>query len=122
MGHISNISRRAFLMGSATLTGGVAFGTWSFAQDAVPDVPNPLLPGLGPDAASFNPWIKISPEKITLITPHADIGQGVASSQAILIAEEMDLGAEDFCSVFGFLAADIAGLRGGHRLVLIELG
>lgn len=101
MGHITAISRRAFLVGSAALTGGVAFGSWSFAQDAVPDAPNPLLPGLGPNAATFNPWVKISPDRITLITPHADVGQGVVSSQAILIAEEMDLDLGQFETEFG---------------------
>jgi isoquinoline 1-oxidoreductase beta subunit len=87
MGEIAKFSRRAFLIGSAALAGGVAFGTYAVAQEAA----NPLKPGLGPNSATFNPWVKISPEKITLITPHADIGQGVASAQAALIAEEMDL-------------------------------
>jgi isoquinoline 1-oxidoreductase beta subunit len=40
---------------------------------------------------TFNPWVEISPEKITLIAQHADIGQGVGSVQPIMIAEEMDL-------------------------------
>ena len=101
MGHISKISRRNFLIGSAALAGGVAFGSYSFAEDAVTDAPNPLLPGLGPNAASFNPWVKISPKTITLITPHADVGQGVVSSQAILIAEEMDLEIGQFETEFG---------------------
>ncbi len=79
-------SRRAFLIGSASFAGGVAFGSCSAGQEA-----NLLKRVLGLDAATFEPWVKISPEKITLITPHADVGQGVASLQAILIAEEMDL-------------------------------
>jgi isoquinoline 1-oxidoreductase subunit beta len=39
---------------------------------------NPLTAGLGPNSASFNPWVEISPEKITLIAQHADIGQASA--------------------------------------------
>ena len=76
-------SRRAFLIGSTAIAGGVVFGGYAVARDAA----NPLKQGLGLNAATFNPWVKISPEKITLITPHADVGQGVASAQAILIAE-----------------------------------
>ncbi len=44
-----------------------------------------------PTPSTFNPWVEISPEKITLIAQHADIGQGVGSVQPIMIAEEMDL-------------------------------
>ena len=88
-------SRRDFLIGSVSLAGGVAFGSHAIAAD------NPLKQGLGPNEATFNPWIKISPTKITLITPHADVGQGVASMQAILIAEEMDLELGQFETEFG---------------------
>jgi isoquinoline 1-oxidoreductase subunit beta len=97
MDRIAKFSRRAFLIGSAALAGGVAFGTYAVAQEAA----NPLKPELGPNSATFNPWVKISPEKITLITPHADIGQGVVSAQAALIAEEMDLELGQFETAFG---------------------
>ena len=50
-----------------------------------------MAAGLGPNSVTFNPWVEISPEKITLIAQHADIGQGVGSIQPIMIAEEMDL-------------------------------
>jgi isoquinoline 1-oxidoreductase beta subunit len=90
-------SRRAFLIGSTAIAGGVVFGGYAVARDAA----NPLKQGLGLNAATFNPWVKISPEKITLITPHADVGQGVASAQAILIAEEMDLELGQFETEFG---------------------
>ncbi|MBB6123359.1 xanthine dehydrogenase family protein molybdopterin-binding subunit [Sphingobium subterraneum] len=81
------IGRRAFLVSSVVIAGGVAFGYYTVKKPHL----NPLRDQLGPDEATFNPWVKISPKGITLITPHADIGQGVASMQAALIAEEMDL-------------------------------
>lgn len=92
MGHIQRISRRAFLVGSAAVAGGIAFGSYSEAHQAdLTSHGNPLTASLGPNSASFNPWVEISPEKITLIAQHADIGQGVGSVQPIMIAEEMDL-------------------------------
>ena len=89
---MQNLSRRAFLVGSAAVAGGIAFGSYSEANQAAPTGHgNPLAAGLGPNSVSFNPWVEISPDKITLIAQHADIGQGVGSVQPIMIAEEMDL-------------------------------
>jgi len=92
MGDIQSISRRAFVFGSAALAGGIAFGSYSNAESVATTASgNPLAAGLGPNSVTFNPWVEISPEKITLIAQHADIGQGVGSVQPIMIAEEMDL-------------------------------
>ncbi|MGL9622783.1 molybdopterin-dependent oxidoreductase [Bradyrhizobium sp. U531] len=92
MGHIETLSRRAFVFGSAAVAGGIAFGAYGGAEAAVPSADgNPLAIGLPPNAVTFNPWVEISPDKITLIAQHADIGQGVGSVQPIMIAEEMDL-------------------------------
>ena len=89
---MANLSRRAFIVGSAAVAGGVAFGSYSDAGRAATIADsNPLAAGLGPNSVTFNPWVEISPEKITLIAQHADIGQGVGSVQPIMIAEEMDL-------------------------------
>src|SRR6478752_8658655 len=92
MEDIKNISRRAFVFGSAAIAGGLAFGSYGDAAMAATAANgNPLAAGLGPNSVTFNPWVEISPDKITLIAQHADIGQGVGSAQPILIAEEMDL-------------------------------
>jgi isoquinoline 1-oxidoreductase beta subunit len=92
MRDVQNLSRRAFIVCSAAVAGGIAFGSYSEAQQVATTANgNPLAPGLGPNSVSFNPWVEISPEKITLIAQHADIGQGVGSVQPIMIAEEMDL-------------------------------
>ena len=92
MGDMHRLSRRAFIVGSAAMAGGIAFGSCSEANQSAPTGNgNPLAAGLGPNAVTFNPWVEITPEKITLIAQHADIGQGVGSVQPIMIAEEMDL-------------------------------
>ncbi|MDU0960889.1 MAG: twin-arginine translocation signal domain-containing protein, partial [Bradyrhizobium sp.] len=86
------LSRRSFLVGSAALAGGVAFGGYGAAVQAAETASdNPLAAGLARDAVTFNPWVEISAGKITLIAQHADIGQGTGSVQPMMIAEEMDL-------------------------------
>lgn len=97
MSKLRTFTRRAFLVGSAAVAGGVAFGTYLLVR--TPE--NPNLADLAEGAASFNPWVRIDASGVTLITPHADIGQGAASMQAALIAEEMDLEWADFDIDFG---------------------
>lgn len=87
MGRLRTISRRSFLVGSIAVGGAVAFGTYR----AFRPFENPNEEALAEGAASFNPWVIIDQNKITLITTHADKGQGVQSTQASLIAEELDV-------------------------------
>ncbi|MCP4182870.1 MAG: xanthine dehydrogenase family protein molybdopterin-binding subunit [Hyphomicrobiales bacterium] len=97
MGRVKTIARRTFLIGSVAVAGGVAFGTYLVRR--TPD--NPLLADASSGDAIFNPWVKIDSEKITLITPHCDKGQGVVSVQAALIAEELDVEFGQFETDFG---------------------
>jgi isoquinoline 1-oxidoreductase subunit beta len=40
---VQNLSRRAFIIGTAAVTGGIAFGSYSYAQEAAkPASGNPL--------------------------------------------------------------------------------
>jgi len=87
MGKIRKIARRTFLIGSAAIVGGVAFGTYKYLQ--VPE--NPLLADLPEGAAALTPYVLIDASGITLIAPRADMGQGAGSMQAALIAEELDV-------------------------------
>ncbi|MDV7141330.1 molybdopterin cofactor-binding domain-containing protein [Tropicimonas sp. TH_r6] len=87
MSRIGTITRRAFLVGSVAIAGGVAFGTYLYRKPAA----NPLLDDLAEGEAALTPWVLIDAEKITLITPHSDLGQGAVSMQAMLLAEELDL-------------------------------
>lgn len=87
MSKLKTYTRRAFLVGSAAVVGGVAFGYYMVKKPHA----NPLLDGLGEGEAALTPWVKIDRDGVTLIAPHADIGQGVRSMQAMLIAEELDV-------------------------------
>ncbi|MEZ5716793.1 MAG: molybdopterin cofactor-binding domain-containing protein [Paracoccaceae bacterium] len=97
MSRVGKIARRTFLFGSLAVAGGVAFGVWRVKTPYA----NPLEDGLAEGAATFNPWVLVDAEKITLITPQADKGQGAAHVQAALIAEEMDLEFGQFEISFG---------------------
>ncbi|CUH86409.1 Isoquinoline 1-oxidoreductase subunit beta [Phaeobacter sp. CECT 5382] len=85
MASLKKIARRSFLVGSAAILGGVAFGTYKYHQPA----PNPLEPGAG--KAVLNPFVFLDQSGVTLIAPRAEMGQGVRTSWAALIAEELDV-------------------------------
>lgn len=87
MSRLGKIARRTFLVGSAAIVGGVAFGYFMYKRP----VANPLLDDLGEGAAALTPYVHIDASGITLITPRADSGQGAYSVQAALIAEELDV-------------------------------
>ena len=87
MGRLGTITRRTFLVGSAAIVGGVAFGTYLAKRQ----IPNPLLDELKDGEAAITPFVKITADGIALITPRADKGQGAYSMQAHLIAEELDI-------------------------------
>jgi isoquinoline 1-oxidoreductase beta subunit len=94
-GRIRKIARRSFLVGSVAIAGGVAFGVYKFRE--VP--PNPLEPT---DAAiPLNPYVIITRDGVTIITPKAEMGQGVQSTWAALAAEELDVDWEDISVLHG---------------------
>jgi len=87
MGRLKTFSRRAFLIGSVAVAGGVAFGAYMVKKPHA----NPLLADLGDGEAALTPYVRIDADGVTLITPRADKGQGAYSVQAALIAEELDV-------------------------------
>lgn len=89
MASIGKIARRTFLIGSVAIVGGVAFGVYKIRQPA----PNPLAPADGETA--LNPFVLIDQQGVTLISPRAEMGQGVHTTWAALIAEELDVALED---------------------------
>ncbi|MEL6817504.1 MAG: molybdopterin cofactor-binding domain-containing protein [Pseudomonadota bacterium] len=101
MSMLGTFTRRAFLVGTAGIGGAAIFGTYVVARPHE----NPLMEDLPDGAVAFNPWIKIDSETITLMTPHADIGQGVEHMQAVLMAEELDLDLDQFETSPGVPAA-----------------
>jgi isoquinoline 1-oxidoreductase beta subunit len=87
MGRLKTFTRRAFLVGSVAVAGGVAFGVYTVRKPHA----NPLLDTLDEGEAALTPYVLINAEGVTLITPRADKGQGAYSVQAALIAEELDI-------------------------------
>lgn len=87
MSKLKTIARRTFLIGSAAVAGGLVIG-WAMVKWPIR---NPLLPLLDDDDSALNPYVRIDPNGITIITPRADVGQGAYSVQAALVAEELDL-------------------------------
>ncbi|MCR9112445.1 MAG: molybdopterin-dependent oxidoreductase [Rhodobacteraceae bacterium] len=81
------IARRTLLIGGVAIAGGVAFGTWRYTTPYA----NPLLSGLNKGEAALTPYVLITQDGITLITPRADMGQGAYHAQALLLAEELDV-------------------------------
>lgn len=87
MGKIDTIARRSFLIGSAAVAGGVAFGVYKVRQAA----PNPLLDDLPQGATALTPYVRIDGQGVTLIAPRAEMGQGIHTTLAALVAEELDV-------------------------------
>jgi isoquinoline 1-oxidoreductase beta subunit len=84
MGRLRTIARRSFLIGSAALVGGVAFGWYQYRKD----LPNPIA---GQGLGALTPFVLIDAEGVTIITPRAEMGQGIHTTLAALVAEELDL-------------------------------
>ncbi len=88
MSRLGTITRRTLLVAAAAAAGGVAFGYYSYRKP----YPNPLAGGLGEGESTFNPWLKIAADgTITVIVPRAEMGQGVTTTLAALVAEELDV-------------------------------
>src|SRR6516165_9705970 len=91
MSRVGTIARRTFLVGSAAVAGGVAFGIYAYKRTPA----NPLLTGLGDGQVALTPYVRVDQSGVTIITPRADVGQGAYSVLAALVAEELDLAWED---------------------------
>ena len=85
MGRFARIARRTFLVGSAAIAGGVAFGYYQYRKKPA----NPLSPAAG--EVTLNPYLLITQDGVTVITPRAEMGQGIHTTLAALVAEELDV-------------------------------
>ncbi|MEZ5469155.1 MAG: molybdopterin cofactor-binding domain-containing protein [Lysobacterales bacterium] len=85
MNDIINLSRRGFLQGSAALGGALVLGfhlsTQAWAEKAT----------TGSAAVDLNAFLTIAADgAITVHAKHSEMGQGILTSLAMIIAEEMD--------------------------------
>lgn len=87
MAKFMKIARRGFLFGSLAIAGGVAFGWWKYKTP----YGNPLLENLATDANALTPYVLIDAKGIKIIAPRAEMGQGIHTTLAALVAEEMEL-------------------------------
>ncbi|MEM7501964.1 MAG: molybdopterin cofactor-binding domain-containing protein [Pseudomonadota bacterium] len=81
-------TRRAFVT-----TGVLAGGVLAIGVAVRPGNRNDKVRGLvaAGDESVVNVWVKVAPDNIvTAIVPHADMGQGVHTTLAMMLAEEMD--------------------------------
>lgn len=95
MASIGKIARRTFLIGSAAIAGGVAFGVYKVNQTPV----NPLTSD--GDTAVLNPYVIIDQNGVSIITPRAEMGQGIHTTLAALVAEELDVDMADIRTLHG---------------------
>jgi isoquinoline 1-oxidoreductase beta subunit len=95
MTRLRKIARRSFLIGSVAVVGGTAFGFYQLRKDA----PNPLVAQAG--EAVLTPFVILDQQGVTVITPRAEMGQGVHTTLAALVAEEMDVAWEDIRVLHG---------------------
>lgn len=92
MASLGKIARRTFLIGAAAIAGGVAVGYYYYRRP----YPNPLDGELAEGEATFNPYVKIASDNtVTVVAPRAEMGQGVSTSLAALVAEELDVDLAD---------------------------
>jgi len=81
-------TRRAFITTGVLAGGAVVIGVAIRPGNRSGKVA-PLI--AGEDETVLNVWVKIAPDNtITAIVPHAEMGQGVHTTLAMMLAEEMD--------------------------------
>ncbi len=86
---VASLKRRHFIRYIAGATGALAVG-WSILpprQRLIPGSPLPLAPG----QIALNGWVKVSgDDTVTVVMSQAEMGQGIHTSLAMLLADEMD--------------------------------
>ncbi len=83
---MGKILRRTFLIGTGLVAGGLAVGYYAASRPW----PNPLEGDLAEGETTLNPYVIVGADgAITIIAPRAEMGQGVATTLAALVAEEL---------------------------------
>jgi len=86
---MASMKRRHFLSYSAGAAGALVVG-WSILpprQRLMPGSPLPVAPG----QVALNGWVKVSPDNtVTVVMCQAEMGQGIHTGAAMLLADEMD--------------------------------
>ncbi|MDE0754974.1 MAG: molybdopterin-dependent oxidoreductase [Woeseiaceae bacterium] len=81
-------TRRAFISAGVLTSGVVIFGVAVRSGNRADKVRDLIAKD---DESVFNVWVKIAPDNtVTAILPHAEMGQGVHTTLAMMLAEELD--------------------------------
>ena len=83
------LSRRKTIIGGIVGAGFIGVGWWfAYERDRLG---SRALFNVGPGQAGLNGWVKISRDNSVIVAvPRAEMGQGIHSTLAMLVAEEMD--------------------------------
>ena len=83
---IKNQSRRDFVKASAAVGGGLALGFYLPGKGGVAQA------DAGGGYAAPNAWVRITPDnQVTILVARSEMGQGVATSMPLLVAEELEV-------------------------------
>ena len=93
------MNRRSFIISTAAVAGGVAVGGYFLIRPE--DSENPLYAILEEGQVAVTPYVIIDSTGITIITPRAEMGQGIQSTLAALVAEELDIPVTDISVAYG---------------------
>lgn len=81
------ITRRKLMVSAGLVGGGVLLG-YAMAPFSTIDRARKLAGG---DDALLVTWVKITPDnRVTVIVPHSEMGQGVHTAMPMMLAEELD--------------------------------
>ena len=93
------MQRRAFVIGSASVAGGVLIGAYRLLRPL--DYGNPLTAALGDGQFALTPYVIVDGSGVSIIAPRAEMGQGIHSTLAALVAEELDISLADVRVIHG---------------------
>lgn len=89
-GKPKSMARRAFLVTAGVIGGGLAIGAYRLYRPRDRSTPPDALQA-GPGEAILTAWVKVAADgRVTVQVPRQEMGQGIVSTLALLVAEEMD--------------------------------
>lgn len=102
MGKIAKYTRRGFLGLGIAAAGGLAVGYYYYKKP----YPNPLPDTLADGEFTFTPYVIIGEDNtMTIITPRAEMGQGIHTTLAAFVAEELGVDMDQITTEHGPAAA-----------------
>lgn len=94
-------TRRSFILGSVAVAGGVAIGVAVLGRRAAERLGGPTPPSFEPGQVAVTPYVVIDGDGIHIITPRAEMGQGIHTTLAALVAEELDVAFDEIRVIHG---------------------